>query len=371
MEPRVKDLENPFDRRLVGLVNAALPGAQLLRTEWLGADSPETGETHKGAGYGVPVRIDVRQDGVERSLVLHTASSNAYGHDRRADRAAAAILSADTFLGLPRHVQVLDVGAYRGLDDFVSLAGTGEFYLLTDYAAGRPYADDLRRIAESQELTPTDLERSRGLVNYLLELHREQPRAAKTSYERFVRDTLGSGEGIFGISDGYPDDVPAASRERLDRIERSCLEWRLRLRKRSERLRRTHGDFHPFNLLFDEQSNLFVLDASRGAVGDPGDDLSCMSINFAFFSLGRPGAWRNALGKLWHGFWESYLSQSGDQGVLDVVAPLFAWRGLVLASPKWYPDLSAEDRNRMLSFVEHVLSAPRFSPNMADAFFDT
>jgi hypothetical protein len=57
--------------------------------------------------------------------------------------------------------------------------------------------------------------------------------------------------------------------------------------------------------------------------------------------------------------------------VLEVAAPLFAWRGLVLASPTWYPDLAADDRERILAFVERVLAAERFSPAMADEFFDT
>lgn len=358
-----------LDPRVLELVTRALPGARVLHGELLGADASSS-ETHKGTGYGVPIRIDVLHAGRVRSLVLHFATANAYGHDRRADRAAAMLLSADTFGTLPCHVQVLDVGACREDDDFVSLANTGEFYLLTDYAHGHPYADDLRRVAERGALTETDLARCDALVDYLLELHREHPGQAKARYERFVRDTLGSGEGIFGITDGYPEDVPAAPRERLNAIERRCLEWRFRLRARPERLRRTHGDFHPFNVLFDDASNLAVLDASRGAIGDPGDDLSCMSINFAFFSLGEPGTWRAAFGKLWHRFWESYLGRSGDTDVLEVVAPLFAWRGLVLASPKWYPELQARDRDHLLCFVERLLDTPRFSPHLADEFFD-
>lgn len=364
------DDQASFERGFAKLVHQALPGAEVVRAVLLGADETET-ETHKSTGYGVPVRIDVRHGGQERSLVLHFASANSYGHDRRADRAAAALLSADTFDKLPRHVRVFDVGAYRATDEFVSLARTGEFYLLTEYAPGHPYADDLRNLAERGELLDSDIERCHILVNYLLELHREKLGGTKASYERFVRDTLGSGEGIFGISDGYADDVPGALRERLNRIEQCCLDWRFRMRKRIERLRRTHGDFHPFNVLFDESSTLSVLDASRGALGDPGDDVSCMTINYAFFSLGHSGAWRHSFGKLWHRFWESYLSQSGDREILDVVAPLFAWRGLVLASPNWYPDLTPTDRDRILSFVEHVLAAPRFSPYMADDFFDT
>jgi hypothetical protein len=353
------------------MVQGALPGAQIVRVVALGADSAAKDETLKGAGYGVPLRIDVLRHGEASSLVLHTASANDFGHDRRADRASAVLLSADTFGLIPRHVAVLDVGAYRGADDFVSLAGTGEFYVLTTHAPGEVYAHDLRRIAEKGELTPTDVVRHRALVEYLSALHAVRPVAPGAAYARSIRDTLGSGEGVFGIVDGYPPEAPRAPRARLARIEQKCLEFRHSLALESERLRRIHGDFHPFNVLFDEHSAPWLLDTSRGSLGDPADDVACMAINYAFFALGHVGVWRGALRSLWHGFWEQYEARTADAGLYRA-APLFlAWRGLVLANPTWYPELHSADRDRILSFIEHALSAPEFRPGLADEFFDT
>jgi streptomycin 6-kinase len=357
--------------RLRKIVAGALPGAQILRVSPLGADGKAGDESSKGTGYGAPLRVDVWHRGLPRALVLHTATANAFGHDRRADRAAATVLAADTFAGLPRHVAVVDSGAFRGEHDCVSLAGTDEFYLLTSHAEGEPYARDLRRIARTGQLTATDIARGELLVEYLTKLHARRPPDGKVAYERFWRDTLGSGEGIFGIADGYPDGVPNAPRARLERIEEECLRWRHRLRGKSERLRRTHGDFHPFNVLFDDRSQLSVLDASRGTLGDPADDVACLTLNHAFFSFGHPGAWRGALGPLWDAFWDAYLAATNDEALFEVIAPLFAWRGLVLASPTWYPELTADDRECILSFVETALAAERFSPELASTFFDT
>jgi hypothetical protein len=353
------------------IVETALPGARILQTTALGPDSQTDDETAKGTGYGRPVRVEVEHRGRRRVLVLHTATTNEFGHDRRADRAAAAVLAADTFGSVPRHVEVLDMGAYRGRDDSVSLAGTGEFYLLTAHAEGAVYADDLRHIAQAGTLSATDGTRALALVRYLAELHLEKAPGGKPAYARFWRDTLGSGEGIFGIADGYPDSVPGAPRARLERVEEACLRWRFRLRGRSERLRRTHGDFHPFNVLFDEHSSLAVLDASRGALGDPADDVTCMSINYAFFSLGHTGAWRGAFASLWSDFWADYVARTHDEAIFEVVAPLFAWRGLVVANPTWYPELAVADRERLLSFVERVLTVDRFVPAMAREYFET
>lgn len=357
--------------RLRQIVANALPGAQILRVEPFGTDAVVSDESGKGAGYGAPLRIDVAFEGKELALVLHTASQNEFGHDRRADRAGAMLLAADTFAAIPNHVEVLDVGAYRRSDGFVSLSGTGEFYLLTTHAEGRPYALDLRRIAQSRMLTALDTRRLDTLVEYLAGLHATRPRLHRAVYARSIRDAVGSGEGVFGIADGYPDDVPEASPARLERIEELCVAWRFRIKGKSERLARIHGDFHPFNVLFDEGTKLWVLDTSRGSLGDPADDACAMAINFAFFALGHPNAWRDALKSLWYSFFERYEALTHDSGLYEVAAPFLAWRGLVLANPKWYPALGPDDRNRVLSFVETALAAKRFDPRCAEEFFDS
>ena len=350
------------------MVAQALDGAELVGVVPLKADLLEHGATAKGAGYGVPLRLDVHHRGRALSLVLHSASANAFGHERRADRAAEMLVAADTFGLLPRHTHVLDVGAFRGAG-FVSLRDTGEFYLLSEYAQGRPYADDLRLIAERGSVVPLDLLRLDLLVQYLHGIHRIELSAASL-YSRTIRDLLGSGEGIFGIVDSYPEHVAGVDELQLSRIEASCLEWRWRLKRRSARLVRIHGDFHPFNVVFSESSELRLLDTSRGSAGDAADDVAAMAINFVFFSNFDAGLWKSAFQPLWAEFWRSYLNQSQDADLLDVVAPFLAWRGLVLANPVWYPELDPVARRRLLEFIEHTLASPRFDPESAQRMFD-
>ena len=166
---------------------------------------------------------------VSKSLVLHTATPNIFGHDRRADRAAEMILAFDTFNRLPQHVRAVDVGAIRQDGRLLSLADVGEYFVLTGYAEGHVYAEDLRAVAERKRATDRDLERARRLGSYLASLH--QPvEAPGATYVRTVRDLLGSGEGIFGIVDGYPAAAEQPGKERLKAIEQSCLEWRWRLK---------------------------------------------------------------------------------------------------------------------------------------------
>jgi aminoglycoside phosphotransferase (APT) family kinase protein len=347
------------------------PGWHVVDVRTLAADEATAGEdtagdTHKTAGYGAPRRVRLADgDGHERSLVFHLATANDFGHDRRADRAAEQLLAFDTFARIPRHVRALDVGALgpRGL---VSLGDVGELYLVSEWADGTPYADDLRRLARTATLTPLDRARCDVLADYLVELHGRGAGGTPAQYRRALRDLVGSGEGIFGIRDAYGDDTPGAPGARLDAIEARCLAWRARLKRRTARATTIHGDFHPFNIVFADGVDFNLLDASRGCVGDAADDVAALAINFVFFALDREQAWRDAFAPMWHRFFDRYLAGSGDDGLCDVIAPFLAWRGLVVACPAFYPSLPAASRDRVLSLVERALAASRFDPALAD-----
>jgi aminoglycoside phosphotransferase (APT) family kinase protein len=346
------------------------PGARVLEVRELGTDADVSDATLKAAGYGAALRIRVASpEGLERCYVLHLAAANDYGHDRRSDRVAELLLAYDTYGELPRHARAVDVGVIAPGGKLVSLSRSGEPYLLTEWLEGRPYAEDLRAVAARGHAEPRDIDRARALARCLAELHVRVDRPA-SAYQRAVRDLLGHGEGIFGIVDGYPGDVPGAPPERLEAIERACLAWRWRLKGRSERLRRTHGDFHPFNVLFDDAGRIALLDTSRGSLGDPADDLAAMAVNFPFFAIDRPASWARGFAPLWHAFFDEYLARSGDREVLAVIAPFLAWRALVVASPRWYPHLPARARDRLLRLAEQALAAPRFDPTLADALMN-
>jgi hypothetical protein len=346
--------------RLDSLVQTLFPGARVERIRPLGPDAG-TGDTAKVEGYGAPVRITARlPDGAGRDLVFRTMAPNPFGHDRRADRADGLILAYDQFLGTPDHVRALDVGAIAEDGRCVSLRDTGEFYLVTEWAEGVPYSEDLRRITHDGLARPLDRARAAALARWLASLHSKRW-ADPERWRRVVRDLVGHGEGIFGMVDGYPADTPAASPARLKAIEERCLEWRWKLREKRRRLARTHGDFHPFNVLFPpgesdgDPVRFRLLDASRGGAGDPADDLTAMAINYLFFSLQHRAAWRRGLGPLWRLFLETYLAAAKDEEVQETAPPWLAWRGLVVASPRFYPNLGEEARDALLSFVERVL----------------
>lgn len=357
--------------QLDSLVASLYPGAHVERVVSLGPDSG-AGEATKVEGYGVPVRITARlADGGERDLVFRTMAPNPFGHDRRADRADGLLLAWDQFRRTPDHVRAMDVGAIAADGRCVSLRETGEFYLVTEWADGLPYAEDLRRVCRGEVCEPPDRARAEAMARWLAALHAERLEDPDR-WRRVVRDLLGHGEGIFGMVDGYPEDTPAAPPTRLRSIEERCLAWRWRLRAKTRRLARIHGDFHPFNVLFPHAGDpgdplrFKLLDASRGGAGDPADDLTAMAVNYVFFAVEHPAAWRRGLGPLWRTFLETYLEAADDEEVHETAPPFLAWRGLVVASPRFYPGLSAGARDTLLCFVERVLDRGFLSVEDAD-----
>lgn len=329
----------------------------------------DDGVSLKQFGYGEPILVRYRMNGTERQAVMHTMAENAFGHERRADRAAGILLSYDTYNTLPQHVQALDVGAVTTNAGLTSLADADEFFLLTEFVEGEPYARDLQRLRDAGTLNDLDVERARRLAAYLAEIHSVK-KDDIVLYRRRIRDLVGSGEGVMGLTDSYPCDYDLADTEWLKRIEVACVRWRWHLKTLvadAPRLAQVHGDFHPFNVLFRSGVEFSVLDRSRGAWGEPADDVSCMTINYLFFSLQRSGALEPPFERLWTVFWDTYLDRTGDDDILAVIAPFFAWRGLVIASPVWY-NVETSTRRAVFRFIERVLREDTFDPTSVDEY---
>jgi hypothetical protein len=112
--------------------------------------------------------------------------------------------------------------------------------------------------------------------------------------------------------------------------------------------------------MFHEGTDFTVLDRSRGEWGEPADDVTAMTINYIFYSLQKYGELAGVFDRLFRLFWENYLSKTGDWEILEVVQPFYAWRGLVVASPIWYPNLSLDVRVKLLNFVRNILQYEKF-----------
>jgi hypothetical protein len=335
------------------------PKVELLTFGPIGEESSVSGL--KRYGYGTPIRLTYRVGRATRRAVLGTMRPGPFGHEHMADRAQALLWDFDSYGRLPRHVEALDVGAFAGDGSLFSVSRAREFFLLTEWAEGETYHLDLERLARTGRLLPVDRQRARALARYLARIHRRK-RRDRDLYRRRLRELIGHGECIMGLTDSYPAGSAGAGEAWLRSIEEACNRWRWRLRGLSGRLSQVHGDFHPWNVLFRKGTDFTVLDRSRGEWGEPADDVTAMTINYLFFSLRRWGRLRGPFEILFGEFWRHYLAGSEDRGVMETAAPFFAYRGLVLASPLWYPDLTVTVRRKIQAFVQNVLAEERFVP---------
>ncbi|MCD1295168.1 aminoglycoside phosphotransferase [Methanocella sp. CWC-04] len=339
----------------------------VIRVVELGGDGEET--ELKGFGYGKPYLIDFILGGEERSAVLSSMRvQKGFGHDTFADRAALMLWQNYAYERLPRHARSLDVGYFTKSGKLKSAGDADEYFILMELISGTEYFRDLNRIRDADIFSRLDIDRAVALSDYLVEIH-SRKHDDPVLYHRRIRELIGSGECIMGLADSYPEDFEYYSRDDLERMEKECVKWRWKIRPNVKRLCVVHGDFHPWNIMFRNGIDFSVLDRSRGEYGEAADDVSCMSLNYIFYSLQKHGRLQGNFKKLYDSFMQNYLDRTEDEYILSCIQPFYAFRALVVASPLWYPNLDPEVRIKLFNFIDNVLAGDRFDHKNVNQYF--
>jgi hypothetical protein len=352
----------------------------------------------------------------ERNLVVKELANEDLGHIHPSDRAGVFLMAFDEYSNLPRHVRALDVLSRMPDGEIKSISGGVEYYLLMEAAHGTNYFSDIQAMASATsttsissaaattsissaaattsissaaatadisaissaastaatsamklkpELDDRDKGKIHAMASYLAEIHARKI-DSRAHYYRKLRDTIGHGECLMGVFDFYPDGVIDFADMAV--IEKKCIDWRARLKPRYRRLCQIHGDFHPGNILFTSDTDFTLLDRSRGPWGDPADDVTALTVNYVFFSVMKFGDVRGAYLEALIFFYETYLGLTGDEELLKVAAPFYAFRGVVVANPRFYPELTDEARKTMFRFINNVLDSERFDPKRVNRY---
>jgi len=312
----------------------------------------------KEFGYGKSLKVAYEKDGREQIAVFSVMRGDRYGHQFYWDRAAILMFEYDTGARMEKHIKPQGLGYIDEEGHLVPVKNLKEFFIVNELAVGKPYFIDLERIKKG-DIYPRDKELVREFAGWLARIHK-QKNDAPDIYLRRVRQLIGDSECILGLIDAYPYPYKLFPPKQFQQLEKHLVDWRWKLRKYTKRLAVTHGDFHPWNVLIHPDGDFSVLDRSRGEWGEPADDLSAMSCNYLLFGLYKGTRLSGDFEELYMILWEEYLEQTGDKEILDVIAPFYVFRSLVIANPEWYPKHPVKVRQCLLRFLENVLTEEHF-----------
>ncbi|WP_319584975.1 phosphotransferase [uncultured Pseudodesulfovibrio sp.] len=308
----------------------------------------------KGFGYGKPLLVRFEVGGAVREAVFSVMKGDKYGHQFYWDRAAILMFQFETSARMERHVRPLGLGYVDVSDALVPIDGPREFFIVNEKLAGHDYFLDLERIRENG-LRTQDLETAREFARWLARVHTRKLDDPPL-YSRRIRNLIGASECILGLVDeAFPRNYSFFGPDRFRALEKRLIDWRWKLKGYAHRLSAVHGDFHPWNVLVTDDGDFSVLDRSRGEWGEPGGDLVCMAVNYLLWSLYDHEKLDGPYRELYRAYFGEYLDRTGDTEVLEVLAPFCVFRGLVIASPEWYPDHPETVRRRLFNFVSNVL----------------
>jgi hypothetical protein len=239
--------------------------------------------------------------------------------------------------------------------------------------SGKPYAQELARLADGEPLASSHLHHAAALAESLAVIHTAPLHPAKRGggdgVERYAaatrrwfsgeKDTLAA---LDRLLDGgrRPVVVTPADAARLETL---LVAWRARLRERSRGVRLVAlADADAGRLQYPD-----TYTRPSDSVGEAAADLAPIAMRYLALGCDDADAWTRSFRPLWNGFFTAYFARSGDAELLDVAPPFFAVEAVALAASG---TLRRNAETRLVAFALAMAARKAFDPDVADAFVE-
>lgn len=226
----------------------------------------------------------------------------------------------------------------------------------------RRYEQDLWDLRSADRARKLDRTRAHNLAVALQTIHAEP--GHPNCYCRGLTRALTGIDGIPRVAEWVGDCHPILRPDRLERMEIAIVHWRWLLREKRHRTRRIHGSLRPENIFFRGEECTIV--EPPALHGEPAQDVAAITLRYATGALVHRNKFAGALRELWDEFWSSYLSESGDLEILEVIPPFYAREVLEVVALNAPEPLPESAQMVLVEFADLMLAGRPFRPDHLD-----
>lgn len=244
---------------------------------------------------------------------------------------------------IPNHVPIHAI-----LDAQARVLKAEKSYVLMQEVTQQPYSEVLRKTCKEDTLNEKQKGSVQAIATYLATTHKQ---ADPKYYEEYLKDWYAT-----GILELINESIPKNKRLWY---KKKFLAYENKLSSKSHRCRIIHGEFFSENIFF-KNNEVHTYDMRRIGYGEPADDVGSMANDFYMTSILEHGRITPETFQTVKLFLNTYLNQTKDEELLEIIPAFMAYRALIIANPNIVP-LEEKQRQRVRSFLRFLLKQKKLT----------
>lgn len=266
------------------------------------------------------------------------------------DRIKESLLIKRTSSEMENHVKTHSIAEVE--DASIKEISQNEPIIIMEEVKGAEYFSELADIAKSKKLTQTNKNHISIIAQYLANIHSKKK--PQKLYHRYLKDWFG-----YGILELTNELQQSMSKNKLFDLKKEFLLWEDRISRLNNRCKMIHGEFFPGTIHFDKDV-FHTYDMRRIGAGEPADDVGSMLFNYYSFSIMEFGKVIPCFAEAAELFLSTYIKESNDNKIVDVLPCFMAYRCLILTNPSIVP-MSKENRKVMQDLLQFLVKEKKLS----------